>query len=79
MKYISGIKNEITTFKEEINNTMDMCFKQINDCKQVSSENATAISNCSVAVENLKSENLALKHRISELIVQELLYLVEHA
>lgn len=64
---ISAIKDELTTFKEDINKTIDMCFEQIKECKVTGKKNSSDISNCIVSVNGLESENVALRKRVSEL------------
>lgn len=64
---ISSIKSDLLTFKEDINNTIEMCFSEIRECKTISKNNETDISKCADTIDNLKSENITLKKHVTEL------------
>lgn len=64
---ISEIKNDMIVFKEEITKTIDLCYSKMEDCNKVVKSNSLAIKQCEEHFDEIKSENIALKKRISEL------------
>lgn len=67
MSEFSKVKDDLKILKEDLNKSLDMCFGKISDFEQSVGEQSKRISTCETIIENVKSENVALKKTVSEL------------
>lgn len=64
---ITKIKEDITLFKKDISNSLDMCFSKIKDCEDSIEKNGVRVSKCDSFIDSLRSENTLLKRSVEDL------------
>lgn len=63
---ILEIKNDLKQLKIDVNESIDMCFKKIEDCDTALQKNTTRICANEDSIQRLVSENLILKRQLND-------------
>jgi len=72
-KDMLDMKEDISQFKLDISETIDNCFREVKDCKEIVNNNTEEIARLEDRVGSLTAENISLKRQVCDLQKAELL------